>query len=107
MQLCCKNCLHLKIFKSNINICDSFFQAKSVKYLWVSDWPSVLHTDLKFIFQVICVFHHYSRTVPEDACDLVHGEETLLPQERNSSPYCLCRHSQDLRVMDHHSLKTA
>lgn len=78
-----------------------------MKYLWVSDWLSVLHTDLKFILQVISVFHHYSRTVPEDACDLLQGEQTLLPQERNCIPYSLYRHSQDLRVMDHHSLKTA
>lgn len=73
----------------------------------MSDWPSVSHTDLKFILQVIGVFHHNGRTVPEDACDLVHGEQTLLPQERNRIPYSLCRQSQDLRVMDHHSLKTA
>lgn len=78
-----------------------------MKYLWVSDWPSVLHTDLKFILQLICVFHHDGRAVPEDARHLVHGEETLLPQERNRKPYSLCRHSQDLRVVDHHSLKTA
>lgn len=66
-----------------------------------------LHADLKLVLQLSHVFHYYGRTISEDVRDLLDGKQALLPQEQHCMFYCLHRHSQDLGVMGHHSLKTA
>lgn len=68
---------------------------------------SQLHADLKFVFQMIQVFHYYSRTISEDVCDLLDGEQALLSEEHHHMFYRLHRHSQERRVIGHQSLKTA
>lgn len=66
-----------------------------------------LHADLELVFQLTQVFLYYGRTLSEDICDLLDCEQALLSEEQHRVFYCLHRHSQDLRVMGHHSLKTA
>lgn len=67
----------------------------------------VLNTDLKLVLHLTQVLMYYGWTISEDVCDLLDSKQALLSKEHHHVFYCLHRHSQDLGVMRHNSLKTA
>lgn len=65
------------------------------------------NANLKLVLQLICVFQHYGRSVSEDVCDLLDGEQALLSEEHHHAFYRLHGHGEDLGEVGHHPLKTA
>jgi len=64
------------------------------------------HANLKFVLQLNPLFLEHGWTISEDVGDLLDGKLALLSEEQHHTLYGLHRHTQDLRVIAHHSLQT-